>query len=365
MLCITYFKREHSKYKNKHRREEALRKADETMAKALEAQRNALELKKQGMVYPGEWALDAGNVVDHTDDAGNVVSQVQMPVDGLVTVPQNSAEYWDVHDELTRTPDARFQQTNGQQSDLRGMHDAWITKLERIQNTDLYANFDTMKDKLKRTNENRESEEVVACKCTRNPHHSLISRDVASDTLIVFPGHGTGNFDAANIYEDKQDGFMMQFASPGQWGRGLYFADEAGYSTIYASAAAGMPDGGQSRGFQNDEKEMMLATLLLGDVIEMDRDTAALNKACSELKTPPAIAGCEGKSSPCRHDGMPTCTAPPTIQRGDKYNTVRGYTQTDQRAADGTWSKNPTCPRSKVRPTDHSARPQRTSLNDQ
>ena len=321
MLCITCAKRKYSKMRNAQKRERAAQKAEDTMRTALEAQKKALELKKQGMNYPVKWTKDPRNVQE-VEEPDGTKKQVQMPVEGLVPVPQNTSEYWDVYDELTRAPDARFKQSNGQKSDLHGMHDAWITKLERIQNTDLYTNNDTMREKLKRSNK-AESKEVRGW-------------------------YGTGNFDAANIYMDKQDGFMMQFASAGQWARGLYFADEAGYSDLYASAAAGMPDGGESRGFQNDEKEMMLATLLLGNVIEMDRDQPPLLKACSKLKTPPAIAGCQDKTKPCPHDGVPTCTAPPTQAPGHKYNTVRGYTQTDKRHPDGTWTKNPACPRSKV-----------------
>ena len=318
--CATFWKRKHSKWKNAHRRELAQKEAERTMETALAAQKDALELKKQGLIYPTTWKS--------SDDLTRTITidgeKKPMPAEGLIPVSQKEKEYWDVYDELTRAPDPRFKQTNGQESDLRGMHDAWITKLERIQNIDLYANYDTMKDKLKRGN--------------------------GVDSREVNGWHGTGNFDAANIYEDKQDGFMMQFASAGQWGRGLYFADEAGYSDIYASAAAGMPDKGESRGFRSDdEKEMMLATLLLGNVIEMDRDkNEDMRKACQGLKTPPAIAGCDGKTTPSSHDEIPTCTAPPTMAGGHKYNTVRGYTQTDQRHPDGTWTKNAACPRSKV-----------------
>eukprot|EP01043_Picozoa_sp_COSAG02_P118050 COSAG02_NODE_54626_length_295_cov_0.683673_1_plen_73_part_01 len=47
-------------------------------------------------------------------------------------------------------------------------------------------------------------------------------------------------------------------------------------------------------------------------------------------------------------DGVDRCTQPPSPVKGHKYNTVRGYTQGDQREPDGTWTKNPKCPRSKV-----------------
>ena len=36
------------------------------------------------------------------------------------------------------------------------------------------------------------------------------------------------------IYEDRQDGFMMQYSAEGMWGRGLYFAHNARYSDNYA-----------------------------------------------------------------------------------------------------------------------------------
>lgn len=36
--------------------------------------------------------------------------------------------------------------------------------------------------------------------------------------------HGTSSLDPSVIYDDQQDGFMMQFAARGFWGRGLYYA---------------------------------------------------------------------------------------------------------------------------------------------
>lgn len=149
------------------------------------------------------------------------------------------------------------------------------------------------------------------------------------------------------IYEDRQDGFMMQFASAGQWGRGLYFAEEAGYSDIYASKAKHMqPDVRDTKGLAMDESEFMLASLLVGSVVELDRDLdGAMQKACNALKTPPAVDGCNTRPLA---DGEPACTRPPQQAKGRKYNTVRGYTQTDRRRTDGTWTKDSTCPRSKV-----------------
>ena len=146
-------------------------------------------------------------------------------------------------------------------------------------------------------------------------------------------------------------GFMMQFASKGQWGSGLYFVRESGYSHIYASKGHKMPPGTST--MLPDESEMMLASLLLGDVIEMDRDNdtstggqiAGIRKACNELRVPPNKSGTTSRKSPS--DGVDVATAVPRATGGDRYNTVRGYTQTDKNV-DGKWSKNDDCPRSQV-----------------
>ena len=163
---------------------------------------------------------------------------------------------------------------------------------------------------------------------------------------------------------------MMQFASKGQWGNGLYFAKEAGYSDIYASKGNKMQPG--TTDMKPDESEMILAELLLGDVIELDRDKdttmggqiEGIRKYCHELKVPPHINGTRYREG----DGADIATSvprnpPPTPAelsdeearhfRSDRFNTVRGYTQTDLpprspgNATDG-WIKNPSCPRSQV-----------------
>ena len=53
---------------------------------------------------------------------------------------------------------------------------------------------------------------------------------------------------------------MMQFSREGQWGRGLYFAEESGYSHIYATKADA-----NSNDLEADESEFMLAGLRIGD----------------------------------------------------------------------------------------------------
>ena len=139
----------------------------------------------------------------------------------------------------------------------------------------------------------------------------------------------------------------MQFASKGQWGRGLYFAEEAGYSHFYATKGASPPPGRDD--LPHDECEFMLASLLLGDVVEMDRDeNEAIKGACRELTVPPAKSACRSKTLSPVGDGVDRLTAPPQQGSGTKYNTLRGYTQTDRRDGSGKWHKNDRCPRSKV-----------------
>ena len=169
-----------------------------------------------------------------------------------MAVPINSAEYWEVHDQLRKTPTPNPLpqpqiDTQGDDSvDRVGMQQAWISSLKRVQNPHLYTYFDFQRRRL------------------ANP---------ARQTPEVRDGwHGTGTFDAANIYEDKQDGFMMQFASKGQWGRGLYFAEEAGYSHFYATKGASPPPGRDD--LPHDECEFMLASLLLGDGARQPRALA-------------------------------------------------------------------------------------------
>eukprot|EP01051_Picozoa_sp_SAG22_P012072 SAG22_NODE_1224_length_5119_cov_2.362550_2_plen_207_part_00 len=147
----------------------------------------------------------------------------------------------------------------------------------------------------------------------------------------------------------------------------LYFAREPGYSHIYAtSGGRGNSDGR----LQTDEREMMLAKLLVGTCIEMDRDSSnEMREACGNLVTPPHISGCTA-IEPSEHmffqsdgnasqngryaterttgDGILRCNAPPIAGTGMKYNTVRGFTQTDRKDANGNWSKNMDCPKSMV-----------------
>lgn len=77
------------------------------------------------------------------------------------------------------------------------MNNVHISKLWRIQNSSLYAYYSFHKARL-------------------------MSNNIDHGERGVW--HGTSSLDPSVIFEDKMDGFMMQFAANGFWGRGLYFA---------------------------------------------------------------------------------------------------------------------------------------------
>jgi hypothetical protein len=104
---------------------------------------------------------------------------------------------------------------------------------------------------------------------------------------------------------------MMQFAAQGFWGRGLYFADKASYSSHYAftppqrTLMSSFTFASDSRpGGNKDEKEMFLTKLLVGKEVFLDRDVSS------------------GKANEYKK-----LTVPPVDKKtGYKYNTVTGNT---------------------------------------
>ena len=138
----------------------------------------------------------------------------------------------------------------------------------------------------------------------------------------------------------------MQYASDGQWGRGLYFAKDAGYSHFFASTAGTPPAPGlEPLAKEIDEREMIQASLLLGRVVEMDRDTPGM-----KLRLGGSLNGVADTRSLVAPPFLNS--TPPLYADGDgsagKYDTVAGWTQTDLLLPNGHWVKDPKCPRSKV-----------------
>mmetsp|Transcript_23653 Transcript_23653/g.50182 ORF Transcript_23653/g.50182 Transcript_23653/m.50182 type:complete len:298 (+) Transcript_23653:594-1487(+) len=147
-----------------------------------------------------------------------------------------------------------------------------ISKLWRIQNHSLWSYYSFHKDRL-------------------------LKNDIQANERRVW--HRTRALEPSVIYQDKLDGFMMQYAAQGYWGRGIYFADKASYSKDYSykpptsSSVAERPDA------REGESEMFLTRLLVGKEIKLDQNRS--------LTVPP--------SDP---------------STGLKYNTVTGETQCSQ-----------------------------------
>ena len=196
--------------------------------------------------------------------------------EGLVEVLPTKDEYWEVLEQLRET-----------------MSDAHISHLWRVQNHSLWAYYSSHKDRW-----------------------TLLGTDHNEQRVW----HGTSNVDPDVICSDPQDGFIMQLAKYGWWGRGVYFALSSRYSHSYAFRPYGsvwqatygdrqegdglVGDGKGSiaarREGKDGEREMFLVKLLVGKVIEMDRD--------ANLSIPPHLQGTSGP----------------------RYNTVKG------KANDGT-----------------------------
>jgi Poly(ADP-ribose) polymerase catalytic domain len=168
----------------------------------------------------------------------------------LVVISPVESEYWDVLGRLQRD-----------------MPDAHISRLWRVHNVALWEFYSF--------------------------HKQRFARDgIAENEVQVW--HGTTFVDPAMIYRD-QEGFMMQFAKLGWWGRGLYFADRSDHSDSFSyrprhEAYTDRPGG------DPDEREMFLATLLVGNAVYMEGDRS--------LVVPPLDPAKPGR----------------------RYNTVRGKT---------------------------------------
>jgi hypothetical protein len=127
--------------------------ADEKIKKEKEA-RNALVLERGKMERPDTWTIANDKI--------------------LVELAPEDEEYWTVA--------SNFRET---------MPNAYISKLWRVQNIDLWSYYLFHKDRFART-----------------------VGDVAEREVW----HGTSHMDPELIYNDSQDGFMVQFARDGLFG---------------------------------------------------------------------------------------------------------------------------------------------------
>jgi len=137
------------------------------------------------------------------------------------------------------------------------MPSATMTKVHRIQNNSLWRLY-----------------------CSQKENMEVVSGKVPRENEVW---HGTSETDPAAIYEDQQDGFMMQRSRDGMWGKGIYFAKKASYSDDYSHKTHG-------------ERQMLLVKLLVGDDVKLSSD--------NKIKHPPQ-----------KKDGS-----------GLRYDTVTGHT---------------------------------------
>ena len=110
-----------------------------------------------------------------------------------------------------------------------------------------------------------------------------------AEPLEMWLWHGTGTLDPARIYEDTQDGFMVQRATGRNlWGRGNYFAEKAAYSNADKYAfqvhVEGMPAG---EGY----RELLLAKVLVGEAADFGK------RVDREIVCPPPREGSHGLQS--------------------------------------------------------------------
>jgi len=171
----------------------------------------------------------------------------------LNEIPPTDKQYWMVHKKLRDS-----------------MPDVYITKLWRVQNLPLWTYYSFHKDRL--------------------DMHGIQPRE-----KLVW--HGTSSLDPEIVYNDQQDGFMMQFAKEGFWGRGIYFAQHSEYADCYsykpyenqANQNGLLPfQTGERDNAKRDERELFLAKLLVGNAFFIDRHKdAKTEEMCKSLTAPP------------------------------------------------------------------------------
>jgi poly [ADP-ribose] polymerase 10/14/15 len=119
----------------------------------------------------------------------------------------------------------------------------------------------------------------------------VLAEKNAKQSTEAWVFHGTRQTSPADIYSSS-DGFNLGFASQGMWGTGLYFAVNSSYS-----------GNGYHHTLPNNQRQMFLVRLLLGEVIDMPSTPA--------LRVPPEMS-----SGSSQHLGL----------KVNRYDTVSGET---------------------------------------
>ncbi|KAI2502805.1 hypothetical protein MHU86_11629 [Fragilaria crotonensis] len=231
-----------------------------TKKKALKSSMSEIEKKMKEMHDIDDELLDIDDKVEAAKRRQATLMQKRAALiekpdtwsasnDILVEVAPDDPQYWAVCNRL--------------QED---MSDAHISKLWRIQNNSLWTYYSFHRDRLE-------------------------MNGVDHNETSVW--HGTSSVDPSVIYNDRQDGFMMQYSQSGYWGRGIYFAEKSSYSYSYSYqpflGTAGLPSTSLQRPRAVDgEREMFLTKLLVGKEVLMNREESPQKAAeCKKLIIPP------------------------------------------------------------------------------
>ncbi|CAB9529862.1 polymerase 11 [Seminavis robusta] len=168
---------------------------------------------------------------------------------GLVNVPPTQQEYWDVLHKLRET-----------MNDNETCH---LSQLSRVQNIGIWSYYVFRKNQLV------------------NKYGVDMQNEMINEVSVW---HGTSSLNPDVIYNDRQDGFMMQLSQQGQWGRGIYFSERSGYSDPYAFK----PMTKHSDDVVGQDRELFLVKLLVGESVFLDRNEGEwMREACRNLVRPP------------------------------------------------------------------------------
>jgi len=234
--------------------------------KELASQMTAIQKKMEAMKNIDTELMDIGQIVEEAKkrQASLITKRAALQdtpstwsdsLETLVPISPEDEEYWSVFTKMRET--------------LPNVH---ISSLWRVQNSSLWSYYSFHKDRLEMNN-------------------------IPSNERRVW--HGTSSLDPSVVYNDQMDGFMMQFAAEGLWGRGIYFADKAAYSKNYSHTPAKKSQTNARQNPKKGESEMFLARLLVGKETKL-----AQNRSL---------------------------TVPPTdSSSGLKYNSVTGHTNGSQ-----------------------------------
>ena len=188
--------------------------ANDQVAAAQQHQTSLIDERSRLQAKPSNWNTASNSILNE--------------------VSPEEEEYWDFDQQLKLS-----------------IPDAYISYLWRIQNPHLHAYYSFQRERL-------------------------IMHGINDNESIAW--HGTSGVDPAVIYNDKQNGFMVNYSREGMWGRGLYFAETGSYSnTGYTFRPGRQGDWFSSHSdrppAQEDEVELFQVKLLVGNAIELEPDT--------------------------------------------------------------------------------------------